>query len=61
LVKFRTIVKSRQFMAAVHALRQLDYSHMKFALTAAEEPIEPEWQRELADAGFTEADVQGSR
>ena len=61
MAKFRTVVKSRAWFRAVAALRQLDSAHMKFAVTAAEEMIEPEWQRELAAAGLTEADFQELR
>ena len=53
---FRTVTKSRAWFRAVAALRQLDYDHMRFALTAAEEMIEPEWRRELEAAGYREDD-----
>jgi hypothetical protein len=56
MVKFRGVCKSRAWFRAVASLRQLDYQHMKFALTAAEEMTESEWQRELAAAGYAEGD-----
>jgi hypothetical protein len=61
MVKFRTITKSGEFLAAVHALRKLDDQHIGFAATMATEMLEAEWQAELSAAGYREDDFYQRR